>query len=443
MEFVARSAATKAPATSNSRAYEAQRLLKAAPHAAPGSAAAAFKSSSHGPMRDHAVVRDSSVVARLDALADKAQAYRSAEQRFNDKRQASGYQPQGPLSFGEFEVGRSSMPKHCEPSAHFLDQSERGLIYGHMDGFTPIVVGDMGAYDPYNGDAHVYAHATLARTATSTHNHNYSAFGSKSARDFQKPWRGEVMPDPCAYPGAAEAKVKAVYRTTNPVHSVFRSKMLQRPHGQTTTPGPGSHRINHASVEANRPDSGASMRNEFALARSFPDESQHPEFRARSMTGPDVGPDKYNIQGTGTILSSLNKSLERQSRRKPGFGTLAPARPPPFKVSALNAPGPGDYQPAVWTGAPAVPVRRASRTPRAPTTPAPKPKASKPAATPTVQTTAAATPPTAPAVPPVARAPQPVVASTPEVSAKPETASTSAALSVSLDAQLDEADVQA
>ena len=60
--------------------------------------------------RDHVVVSDSSVAKALDAAADKAQAYRSEEQKYTDKRQATGYQLAGPVPFGTFEVGRGSMP---------------------------------------------------------------------------------------------------------------------------------------------------------------------------------------------------------------------------------------------------------------------------------------------------------------------------------------------
>ena len=79
-----------------------------------------------GPWRDHAVVRDSSTVATLDMAAAKAMLYRSAEQSYTDKRQAMGYTALGPVAFGTFECGRSSMPGNVKPTAVFKDGIKRG-----------------------------------------------------------------------------------------------------------------------------------------------------------------------------------------------------------------------------------------------------------------------------------------------------------------------------
>ena len=145
----------------------------------------AYRTTATGPRRDHAVVRDASVAKRLDMLADAAMAYRSAEQLYNDKRQATGYVSQGPLSFGEYEVGRSSMPKHCYATSQFKDLTRREKIFAHPEGFTPVQIGDPGHYDPYKGGAHAYSHATLAARAANTHNQKYRPFGGLETRELK------------------------------------------------------------------------------------------------------------------------------------------------------------------------------------------------------------------------------------------------------------------
>ena len=92
--------------------------------------------------RDHVVVSDSSVAKALDAAADKAQAYRSEEQKYTDKRQATGYQLAGPVPFGTFEVGRGSMPGNDRNTAVFMDGMMRGLVHPHPDGHTAVQVGE-------------------------------------------------------------------------------------------------------------------------------------------------------------------------------------------------------------------------------------------------------------------------------------------------------------
>ena len=92
--------------------------------------------------RDHAVISNSSVVQKLDELADKAQAYRSEEQKYTDKRQATGYQLSGPVPFGTFEVGRGSMPGNDRNTAVFMDQMVRGINYPHPNGHTAVQVGE-------------------------------------------------------------------------------------------------------------------------------------------------------------------------------------------------------------------------------------------------------------------------------------------------------------
>ena len=75
-------------------------------------------------------------------LSDKAQAYRSEEQKYTDKRQATGYQLAGPVPFGTFEVGRGSMPGNDRNTAVFMDGMMRGLVHPHPDGHTAVQVGE-------------------------------------------------------------------------------------------------------------------------------------------------------------------------------------------------------------------------------------------------------------------------------------------------------------
>ena len=91
----------------------------------------AFMSSGTAPQRDHKIVRDASEAKGLSKAADRMQAYRSEEQAHNDKRQQTGFQPQGPLAFGQFEVGRGSMPQNCFATRQFQDLSKRLVVYPH------------------------------------------------------------------------------------------------------------------------------------------------------------------------------------------------------------------------------------------------------------------------------------------------------------------------
>ena len=101
-----------------------------------------YMSSSTAPKRGHKAVQDSSVVAKLDALADKAMVYRSVEQAYTDHRQATGYQLKGPLPFGTFECGRGSMPGNATSTAVFRDLMKRGIVYPHMNGSAKVDIGE-------------------------------------------------------------------------------------------------------------------------------------------------------------------------------------------------------------------------------------------------------------------------------------------------------------
>ena len=116
-----------------------------------------FFSSETGPARNHAVVKDASVVKKLDELADKMMAYRSEEQKITDHHQRTGYASAGPVAFGQFEVGRSSMPQNTVfgGTHQFKATTQRGTVYHHMDGYEKVQSGDPGAYEPNEGRADV------------------------------------------------------------------------------------------------------------------------------------------------------------------------------------------------------------------------------------------------------------------------------------------------
>lgn len=72
---------------------------------------------------------------------------------------------------------------------------------------------------------------------------------------------------------------------------------------------------------------------------------------AKSMTSEALGPGAYD-NDVNTLGASLKQKLSAQSRRKPGFGAQSPQRALPFEYHRNHAgsPGPGAYQPSIWTG---------------------------------------------------------------------------------------------
>ena len=157
----------------------------------------------------------------------------------------------------------------------------------------------------------------------------------------------------------SDAYKKLAYKALNPAHSAFKSKSLQRPYDDHPTPGPGTHTPNFTSVEANMRDSGNSFRSENVRSHLDLDKASHPDHvcGAKSMTSPVIGPGAY-YNDHNTLQHGLLLKLEAQSKTKPGFGAKAPARCLPFEhhqngvagVKDSLAPGPGDYQPSIWTG---------------------------------------------------------------------------------------------
>ena len=74
-----------------------------------------------------------------------------------------------------------------------------------------------------------------------------------------------------------------------------------------------------------------------------------------SCTPKEMGPGHYvGSDLHHSLTENLDHLLKRQSRLKPGFGTMEPQRKLPFEYNSNHpqGPGPGDYEPTVWTGPP-------------------------------------------------------------------------------------------
>ena len=123
----------------------------------------AYMSGSGTVLRDHKSGTLGEMRA-LEAAAEKAQMYRSDEQKLTDHHQATGYANAGPVSFGQYEVGRSSLPTQANPTRVFLDQTKLGVVYPHMEGHNKIESGDPGQYDPYGMQVRAHASARSHRT---------------------------------------------------------------------------------------------------------------------------------------------------------------------------------------------------------------------------------------------------------------------------------------
>lgn len=309
--------------------------------------------SASGLFRDHAVVKDDSVRQKLAAAADKAQAYRSAEQKYNDHRQATGFQPAGPLAFGQYEVGRSSMPEHCFSTWQFKNAGHTDAIYHHPDGCEKIQDGDPGAYDPYTGTSGQFTWSCLADRTYFTHAQDAPAFNSSEVRDVGKVRGlspGLDSPGPAGYHPAANIDI--IDHHINPCHSCFGGPKhlkgsLQRPTSHTINPDMGRYNPNFKSVDVNMPDGGFSFRNTSAQAAK----------PLKSQTDEALGPGAYNDYWN-SIQHNLDQLKRAQSRHKPGFGTKAPQRALPFEYGGgqntggvkADCPDPGSYQPTVWSG---------------------------------------------------------------------------------------------
>lgn len=339
-----------------------------------------FMSGPTGPVRDHKVVRESGVVAKLNAVAVKSMARRSREQAFTNHQQNTGYAAKGPVGFGTFECGRSSMPGNVKPTAAFMDSTTRGHIHPHMDGVTQVSVGDPGAYNPYT------AHDMAAR-ASFSHNRTNKPFGATAERLLNLELHGEGVPAPGTYKAADAAK--KTHLAVNHNRSVFMSGSSQRPHHATPVPSPDAYRPNTASIYNNIRDSGASMRGSLARLAVM----AHPDHTGgdQSQTDITVGPGTYNEHMHNTVAVELARQLSRSSKIRTGFGSNTAQRDLPYGQSD-DSPGPGAYQPDLWAGPYAAPWRTQAALRRSQSAPRLRPTvASTPTPTPPVQqrTTAA------------------------------------------------------
>ena len=293
-----------------------------------------------GVLRDHKIMSESDR-QYLATAAESAAQYRSAEQAFTDNRQATGFATRGPVSFGKYEVGRSSMPGITEDDgkAVFADSMKRGLIHPHMDGQAVVQTGDPGAYDPY-------VFSEIRHTASFTMNRSKAPFGTLQARDLKLQLTGEGVPGPGTYNMAIAAK--KIFGFVDDNRSVFLSETPQREVHSTAVPGPDAYTPNMQSVYPNIRDSGASMRGTLVrLATTM----KHPSHVGGdpSMTDEAIGPGAYEDHLHNTVATTLEKAASRSSRLQPGFGTMTPQRALPYGQKD-ESPGPGAYQPLVWGG---------------------------------------------------------------------------------------------
>ena len=248
--------------------------------------------------------------------------------------------PSAPVAFGTFEVGRSSMPNNVMPTAAFRDSMRRDIIFADMAGCARVESGDPGAYDPFTG-------ADLSHRVSFSHNKMHRPFGSLSSRELQLLSPGVGVPGPGSY-RVGEAKM-ALIAEINDNRSAFKSGSAQRPPPAiTSTPGPNFYSPDLRSIEPNLRDSGATMRSVGDRFRRM----DHPDSTiSQSMTDASIGPGSYNSHEHGSIALLTKRSLARSSKLRPAFGTVCAQRALPYSVRD-NIPGPGSYQPEIWTGAP-------------------------------------------------------------------------------------------
>ena len=259
--------------------------------------------------------------------------------------------PAAPVAFATYEIGRSSMPHNAVQTAAFRDGTRRGLIYASMGGIARVESGDPGAYDPFTGDS-------VSARVSFSHNKMNRPFGSMSARELKLNIRGRGVPGPGSY-RAGDAK-KNLMAEVDDNRSVFKSGSDQRPPPDSAhTPGPNVYSPNTAAVYPNLRDSGASMRSVSSRFRRM----DHPDSTcSQSMTEETVGPGTYESHEHSTISLASARSLVRSSKLRPAFGTVCPQRELPYEKSIT--PGPGSYQPEIWTGAPSSRRSRSTGTPR-------------------------------------------------------------------------------
>ena len=302
--------------------------------------AAAPSSQRGGPLRDHLHYSDATR-AYMRSEAEKKMGYRSEEQAYTDHRQGTGFATRGPVAFGKYEVGRSSMPGNREDDgrAVFSDTMKRGIVHQHMDGYGGDPSGDPGAYNPFT-------FSEIRHTAAFTHNQSKAPFGMLADRTLKLDITGKDNPHgPGAYDIAKAVKYIQPLIADN--RNVFRSETPQREVHATSVPGPNHYTPKMQSVYPNVRDSGASMRGSLVRLAVM----KHPDHVGGdpSMTDANIGPGAYDEHHYNTIATMLEKAQSRTSRLQPAFGTMSPQRELPYGQKD-ESPGPGAYQPLVWGG---------------------------------------------------------------------------------------------
>lgn len=281
----------------------------------------------------------------LEWAAELKQTYRSDEQRYTDKRQATGYESQGPVAVGFYEVGKSSKPEFAKPMRIFKSlagAARREVLHATPDDWSPMQMSDPGAYD-----AHV--NRDLFAKASFTLNRDRKAFNATSERTMQCNIYGDGVPGPGSYHFAKSQEGDnargGVGKAIHSCRNAFNGNHPQRPKYQAAhSPAVGTYQPNHASIEPNMQDSGASMRST----------SERWDKLLHKSVGNTVDPGTYEMQnGWGSIAHRMQHLKKRQSALKPGFGSLGPQRALPFEHAARKpgAPDPGTYQ-TIWLGTP-------------------------------------------------------------------------------------------
>ena len=146
-----------------------------------------------------------------------------------------GGRPRVPVAFGEYEVGRTSMPwVRNMPSAWSLD--------GRNKLPKPDPTNDPGHYDPY-----AYGWFSDNRRIHG-YNKKRPGFDSSEVRRLRHRMLGLESGNLVYNVGEAE---KTLYPTIDANVSVFRSGSTQRPSSKSDTPGPAAYVPNDNSVEPN------------------------------------------------------------------------------------------------------------------------------------------------------------------------------------------------
>lgn len=243
------------------------------------------------------------------------------------KGASTGGKPRVPVSYGQYEIGRSKNPSRKSPftSPPFKDNMQQSVP------LPP--TGDPGAYDPY------FYEDAGTNPAYNSSNKSRKPFDSTEVRALRANLFGLDTPSIGMYPvfqpektlGQLDDNMRYPKQDANV--SVFRSGSMQRPTSRSAVPGAGAYTPNvHAIIPAVS-DSGASMRG--ATDRFF-------DKRFENITDEVVGPGSYD-QYEKTLAEDCDLAIQRSSKTQSGFGSTTAQRKLPFY--AQDTPAPGCYEP--------------------------------------------------------------------------------------------------